>query len=108
MNASFIIIIASTLCLIGAGADNVLALPIPLVLFEPEIQGSNIQILAQGTPSMLCVLQGKTEITSTNWVDVDTNILSNYSGTAVFSDSNAVTLYPQRFYRLTAIRLTGP
>ena len=99
MNAHAQKILAASLSLFAATANNAFAPPPPSpLLANPVILGSNVQIALQGTPITTYVLQGSTDLTSTNWTIISTH-RADGTGALVFTDTNAVTLFTNRFYR---------
>ena len=60
--------------------------------------GSDIKITIHGTLNTYYVLQATSDLSNTNWTAISTNI-TDLGGTVSPTDKNALTLYPQRFYR---------
>jgi hypothetical protein len=99
MNAHTLKILAASLSLLAATANKAFAIPPPSpLLANPVIVGSDVQIALQGSPIRTYVLQGSTDLTSTNWTNITTN-RADGTGALVFTDTNAVTLFTNRFYR---------
>jgi hypothetical protein len=102
MNTHALKFLAASLSLLAATANNAFAQPpsSPL-LANPVIVVSDVQIALQGDPFATYVLQGSTDLTSTNWTIISTH-RANGTGALVFTDTNAVTLFTNRFYRALA------
>jgi hypothetical protein len=64
---------------------------------SPMIVGNDVQIMCKGNPAETYILQGTTNLTNIQWTGIYTNT-TGPAGMALVVDSNAVTLYPQRFY----------
>jgi len=63
---------------------------VPVLIFQSYSHGQ-ASILLQGVPTFTYQLQASTNLSTTNWVPVETN-----TSPFIFTDPNT---YPQRFYR---------
>ena len=66
---------------------------------SPVIVGNDVQIMCKGNSGEGYILQGTTNLTNIQWTGIYTNT-TGPAGMALLVDSNAVTLYPQRFYQV--------
>jgi hypothetical protein len=99
MNTRALGILALSLVLCASTVHIAFALVgFPLTLSTPAIVGTDVQIAYQGNGSALYVLQGSTDLSGTNWTNIQTN-RTTITGQGLFTDKNAMSLYPQRFYR---------
>jgi hypothetical protein len=66
--------------------------------------GSDIQITVTNMyPNHWSVLEATGNLnpaTNTSWIIINTNVIGLIGTTLLYTDTNAVTLYPQRFYRI--------
>ena len=103
MNTRSLFILAASLGLLDASTNQAFAPQYgPFITPIPVFVGSNVQFTLIYVPNKNYVLQGSTDLTSTNWVNITTN-LSDAAGLVVLADTNALNVYPQRFYRLGVI-----
>jgi hypothetical protein len=103
MKIRSLMIFAASLGLLAASANRAFA-PLlgPLETPIPVFVGSDAQFTLIYLPGSNYVLQGSTGLTSTNWVNIITNS-ADASGKVVLTDTNAMNVYPQRFYRIVLV-----
>ena len=103
MNTRSLMILAASLGLLAASNNQAFARILgPLETPIPVIVGSDVQFTLIYAPDFNYILQGSTDLTSTNWVNITTNS-SNAAGLVVLTDTNALNVYPLRFYQIVLI-----